>query len=142
MYMFTKEDFKNQVNQAKIQVIIMDRLGFDITTCYHDLSKRDQRRFESEQNQFLNTPPFKTDEWEDELNALSSDVVREFMDEKKFNPSKYATETIGAPDLNCERIFRNDEEKTSFYENERIQKERYEERLKHKITNHQNEIAV
>ena len=140
--MFTQEDFKNHINQAKIQVIIMDRLGFDITTCYHDLSIRDRRRFETEQNQFLNTPPFKTDEWEEELNALSSDIVRGFMDGKNFNASKYATETIGTPDLNCERVFRSEEEKIEFYENERVQKERYDEILKQKMESRQKEIAV
>lgn len=140
--MFTKEDFKNQQNQAKIQVIIMDRLGFDITTSYHDLSMRDKRRFEAEQNILLNGPAFKTDEWEVELNALSSDIVRSFMEGKNFNPSRYANETIGTPDLNCERVFRSEEEKQTFEENERIQKERYNDMLKRKLEEQQQEISV
>lgn len=141
MYMFTKEDFKKPENQIRIQAIIMDKLGFDITMTYHDLSKKDQRRFEDEQNRYLNTPPFKGDDWEQELNELSGDIARAFMSGSKFNASKYANETIGAPDLNCEKVFRSEEEKTAFYENERVQKERYEDLLKQKMES-RKEITV
>lgn len=134
MYMFTKEDFKNPINQTKIQVIIMDRLGFDISTSYHDLSKRDQRRFEAEQNAYLNSPPFKGDDWENDLNELSGEIVKSFMDGKKATSARYSDSVSGSANLEAQMVFRNDEEKYTFEENERIQRERYNELMRKKLT--------
>lgn len=142
--MFTKEDFKNQINQTKIQVIIMDRLGFDISTSYHDLSKRDQRRFESEQNAYLNSPPFKEDDWEDELNELSGEIVKSFMNGKKATSARYSESVSGSANLDAQMVFRNDEEKYTFEENERIQRERYNELMRKKLADQESpkEILV
>lgn len=142
--MFTKEDFKNQINQTKIQVIIMDRLGFDISTSYHDLSKRDQRRFEVEQNAYLNSPPFKEDDWEDELNELSGEIVKSFMDGKKATSARYSDSVNGSATLDSQMVFRNDEEKYTFEENERIQRERYNELMRKKLADQESpkEILV
>lgn len=142
--MFTKEDFKNQINQTKIQVIIMDRLGFDISTSYHDLSKRDQRRFETEQNAYLNSPPFKEDDWEDELNELSGEIVKSFMDGKKATSARYSESVSGSATLDSQMVFRNDEEKYTFEENERIQRERYNELMRKKLADQESpkEILV
>jgi hypothetical protein len=142
--MFTKEDFKNQINQTKIQVIIMDRLGFDISTSYHDLSKRDQRRFETEQNAYLNSPPFKTDDWEEELNELSGEIVKSFIDGKKATSARYADSVAGSATLDAQMVFRTDEEKYTFEENERIQRERYNELMRKKLSDQESpkEILV
>jgi hypothetical protein len=135
---FTLQDFKDSKIQTKIQAVIMDKLGFEPIKNYHDLTTRQQKKFKDLQNEYLNSPPFKSEygDWEDTLNGDFNDVTYEFLHGKK-NYLHMVDNTI----TDKEMCFRNDEEKKYFEKTELENFERFVEWQTAKNSN-KNEESV
>jgi hypothetical protein len=109
---FTFDDFKNPANQTKIQAIVLDKMNLDLTTNYHELSTRQQKKFQKIQNEYLNTAPFKEDNWIETLTDDFNEIASDFMNGKK-NYLHMVDNTI----LDKEMVYRDENEKI-YHENE------------------------
>jgi hypothetical protein len=109
---FKFDDFKHPANQTKIQAIVLDKMNLDLTTNYHELSTRQQKKFQKIQNEYLNTVPFKNNNWEETLTDDFNEVANDFMNGKK-NYLHMVDNTI----LDKEMVYRDDAER-EYHENE------------------------
>lgn len=80
---FTLQDFKNPQVQTKLSVIILDKMNIGLTANYHDLTERQQKKFSKIQNEYLNSAPFKTEDWYETLTADFNDITYDFLHGKK-----------------------------------------------------------
>ena len=132
------ENFKDSKIQTKIQAVIMDKMNKEPMTNYHDLSARQQKKFYQLQNEYLNSPPFKseTGDWEDQLTSDFNDVTYDFLHNKK-NYLHMCDSTINEPEM----IFRDNTEKEYFEETQKEDFKRFVEWNQKKMGN-KNETAI
>lgn len=127
--MFCLENFKDAKIQTKIQAVIMDKLGYEPITNYHDLTQRQQKKFQQLQNEYLNSPSFKTEsgDWEEQLSNDFNEVTYDFLTSKKSYHHM-----VDSIIHDKEMTFRNDEEKNYFKTTEEESFKRFVERQQEK----------
>jgi hypothetical protein len=116
----------------------MDKLGFEPIKNYHDLTTRQQKKFKDLQNEYLNSPPFKSEsgDWEETLTTDFNDITYDFLHGKKTY-LHMCESTIHEPQM----IFRDNAEKEYFEKTEKDSFKRFVEWNQKKIEN-KNETAV
>jgi hypothetical protein len=133
---FTINDFKNPQIQTKISAIILDKMNIELTACYHDLTERQKKKFQQLQNEYLNSAPFKTDEWEETLTADFNDVTYDFLHSKK-NYHHMVDNSI----LDKQMCFRNRSEEQYFEKTEAEAIARFNE-IQMKKMKQQSDVVV
>ena len=133
---FTLQDFKNPQVQTKLSAIILDKMNIELTANYHELTERQKKKFSKIQNEYLNSPPFKTDEWEETLTTDFNDVTYDFLHGKK-NYLHMCDSTI----QDKEMVFRNDEEADYYNKTEAESFKRFVEWQNTKNSNNESALV-
>lgn len=134
---FTLQDFKNPQVQTKLSAIILDKMNIELTANYHDLTERQKKKFSKIQNEYLNSAPFKTEDWEETLTADFNDITYDFLHGKK-NYLHMVDNTIQDKQM----VFRDTAEEEYFKKTEEESFKRFVEWQNAKTEKQQNETAL